>query len=372
MPLTLAASRTLGAALDQPDHLSNVQVLRGIAAVMVVVYHIGNEFADRGFPGTFPDVGVGSAGVDIFFVVSGFIMVHSSAAAFGAPGAAGLFLARRIVRLVPLYWLVTTITVVEMVRPSRHTGLPGETWRWIAASYGFLFYPRADGGDFPVYAQGWTLNFEMLFYACFAAVLPFRRGVALWTLGAGLTLLALVGLAVSLPWPVDRWSNSNIVEFVLGLALAAIHSRGYRLSPILGLMLATAGFATFLLTIGSVDDWLPYRGFVWGPPACAVVAAAALCRPRRGGALRAALERLGDASYALYLVHYAFFVALGDALNRFTPVTSLPPKLYGSLCFFGAVGLAFAVHLAIERPITRGLNRLFGLSRRWHALTRVG
>ena len=370
--MTLAPPRR-GSVPTPPGHLSNVQILRGIAAVMVVGYHIGNEFADRGFPGTFPDVGAGSAGVDIFFVLSGFIMVHSTAAAFAAPGAAGLFLARRLVRLVPLYWLVTTVFVLAMLQQARHTGLPGDTWRWIAASYAFLFYPHADGGDFPVYAQGWTLNFEMVFYAGFAAALPFRRGPALVTLAAGLMLLVLLGLAVPLPWPVDRWANSNVIEFVLGIGLAAIHARGWRLPLPAALGLAGAGLATFALTIGSVDDWLPHRGFVWGPPACAVVAAAALCAPRGGGGgLRTALERLGDASYALYLVHYAFFVGLGDVLGRFTTVASLPPTLYGSLCFGGSIGLAFAVHHGIERPTTLGLNRLFGLSRRWRALTSAG
>ncbi len=368
--MTLAPPGTGRADPAAPGHLSNIQILRGVAAVMVLVYHIGNEFTDRCFPGHFPDVGMGSAGVDIFFVVSGFIMVHSTAAAFGAPGASALFLARRLVRLVPLYWLVTTVFALALVRQAGPIGPTGETWRWIAASYAFLFYPHgAERGDFPLYAQGWTLNFEMLFYAGFAAVLPFRRGPALWTLGLGLTALALVGLSVTLPWPLDRWADTNIVEFVFGLGLAAVHARGTRASLPAAIAMAAAGFAGFALTIGSVDDWLPYRGFVWGPPACAVVAAAALYRPRRAGAVRAALEGLGDASYALYLVHFAFFVGLGEALGRVIPVASLPPALYGGLCFFGAIALSVVVHRSIERPATRGLDRAFGLSRRWRALT---
>ncbi len=368
--MTLAPPRPARPDPAAPGHLSNIQILRGVAAVMVLVYHIGNELAERGFVGPFPDVGAGSAGVDIFFVVSGFIMVHSTATAFGAPGASGLFLARRLVRLVPLYWLVTTVFALALIRQAGAAGLPGETWRWIAASYAFLFYPHgAERGDFPLYAQGWTLNFEMLFYVGFAAALPFRRRAALCALGLALTILALVGLAVALPWPIDRWAGTDIVEFVFGLGLAAVHARGVRLSLPAAIAMAAGGFATFALTIGSVDDWLPCRGFVWGPPACAVVAAAALYRPRRGGAVRAALEGLGDASYALYLVHVAFFVGLGDVVGRFTPVASLPPAFYGSLCFFGAIALSVVVHRSIERPATRGLDRAFGLSRRWRAVT---
>ena len=352
-----------------PRHLSNIQILRGIAAVMVLIYHIGNEFGDRGFPGSFPDVGAGSAGVDIFFVISGFIMVHSTAAAFGRPGAPGLFLARRAVRLVPLYWLVTTVFVAVALIGAGRNGVTAETARWFAASYAFLFYPHGDGGDFPLYAQGWTLNFEMFFYACFTAVLPLRRGVALWALVAGFALLVTSGLVLSLPWPIDRWANTNIVEFILGLALAEAYGRGMRIGAAPALLLALAGFATFALTIGSVDDWLPYRGFVWGPPALAVVAAAALYRPRRAGPLRHAFEALGDASYALYLVHYAYFVALAAVVGRFITVADVPAPLYGAACFFGAIALAFATYRYVERPMTRGLNRAFGLVRRWQALT---
>lgn len=366
--MSLARPRTEMRAI--PGHLSNIQILRGIASVMVLVYHIGNELADRGFSGAFPDLGAGSAGVDIFFVVSGFIMVHSTAEAFGEPGAPRLFLARRAVRLVPLYWIVTTISVLALIHGAGRAGVPSETWRWIAASYAFLFYPHgAERGDFPLYAQGWTLNFEMVFYLCFAAALPFRRAPALWSLGLGLTAFTLVGLAVALPWPAGRWADTNIVEFVLGLGLAAIYARGLRLQPFAAVALATAGFATFALTIGSVDTWLPYRGFVWGPPACAVVAAAALWRPRRSGPVRAALEALGDASYTLYLVHVAFFVGLGDTIDRFTPVAALSPTVYASLCFSGAIGFSIVVHRAVDRPLTRWLNRAFGLARRWRALT---
>lgn len=370
--MTLASPRTRTAAPAAPSHLSNVQILRGVAAVMVLVYHIGNEFGDRGFPGQFPDVGAGSAGVDLFFVVSGFVMVHSTAGAFGAPGAPALFLARRVIRLVPLYWLLTTLFAVQFLWASRASPLPPETWSWFAASYLFLFYPHADGGDFPLHPQGWTLNFEMLFYACFAAVLPLARRRALQVLTVGLIAMAVLGLATALPWPLDRWTNTNILEFVLGLGLAVAEARGWRLPLWAAVALAVGGLATFALTIDSVDVWLPYRGFVWGPPACAVVAAAVLWRPDRRvapGRIRSALERLGDASYSLYLIHYAFFGALGGTIELFVPVTSLPPKLYGSLCFVGPIALSLVVHRWVELPVTRGLNRSLDLSRRWHALT---
>lgn len=343
-------------------HLSNIQILRGVAAAMVVVYHISNELEDRGFPTTFPEAGLGSAGVDIFFVVSGFIILHSAGSAFGTPRASRVFLARRAARVVPLYWLVTTLAAVTWL--ASHGTVSGWALRWFGASYAFLFYPRPDGGDFPLYAQGWTLNFEMLFYGGFAAVLPLRRATALWALSVGCLVLVAAGRLVTLPWPFTRWTDTNIVEFVLGLALAQAHAAGLRLAWWPALALAAAGGAAFVLTFGSVDDWLPYRGFVWGPPALAVVAAAALYRPESSGAVRRAFEALGDASYALYLVHFAFFGVLAAGLGRFVSVARIPVPLYCALCFSGAVVLGFAVHHAVERPMTRGLQDAFGLRQR--------
>jgi exopolysaccharide production protein ExoZ len=370
---TMTAPRSMVRRLDlpmnQPRHLSNIQILRGVAASMVLIYHIGNELDDHGLAQSGPLFWTGSAGVDIFFVISGFIMVHSSVGAFAKPGAPGLFLARRAVRLVPLYWLVTTIFVAVEVRTAGGAGLPGQTWRWFAASYAFLFYPHGEGGDFPLYAQGWTLNFEMFFYSCFTAALLLRRPAAIWAMSAGLAALSVLGLVIALPWPVDRWANTNIVEFVLGMALAEVHLRNFRLPLPAVVALAASGFIVFYLSVASVDAWLPYRGFVWGPPALAVVAAAALYRPRREGLVRIALEKLGDASYSLYLVHYAFFVGLAYVFERFAPIAKIPLPLYCTALFAGAIGLAFIVYRFLEQPATRGLNRALGLPRRWRALT---
>jgi exopolysaccharide production protein ExoZ len=367
MNLTRVAIATT--AHSAPRHLSNIQILRGVAALMVLIYHIGNELGEHGLAESGPLFWTGSAGVDIFFVISGFIMVHSSAAAFAKPGAPGLFLARRVVRLVPLYWFITTISVLAKVWAAGGAGLPGRTWRWFAASYAFLFYPH-EGRDFPLYTQGWTLNFEMFFYFCFAAALLLRRAAALWAMSVGLTALAILGLIVALPWPVDRWANTNIIEFVLGMALAEAHRRDFRLPLPTAIALAAGGFVVFYLSVASVDAWLPYRGFVWGPPALAVAAASTLYRPRRRqGPIRTALEKLGDASYSLYLVHYAFFVGLGRVLEHFVKITEIPPLLYCTALFAGAIGLAFITYGFLEQPATRGLNRALGLSRRWRALT---
>ena len=348
--------------------VSNVQILRGIAALMVLLYHIGNELSDRGFQGNLPTFWTGSGGVDVFFVISGFIMVYSTGPVFAKPGAGPLFLLRRAARLVPLYWIITTLALLAKLRAAGHAGLDGATWKWVASSYGFLFYPHAPDDDFPLYTQGWTLNFEMFFYLCFSLALVLRRGRAVAALSIAFLAFTALGLMVSLPWPIDRFANTNIVEFVLGMGLAEVHRRGIRLSLVPALILAGLGFAFMAATIDSVDAWLPYRGFVWGPPALAIVAAAVLSEAKRRGPLRAAFEALGDASYSLYLVHFAFFgwiaALLGPRLASFLP----HPLRYALILCVGAVAAAFVSYWFIERPITRELDRGLGLSRRWRAI----
>ncbi|PZN94338.1 MAG: acyltransferase, partial [Hyphomicrobiales bacterium] len=156
-----------------------MQVLRAIAAFMVAVHHIQADAAvvapQGGLSPVWRDILPWMAGVDIFFVISGFIMVHASGELFGRPGATRLFLERRIARIVPLYWAATTLFLLigYVVPAALNSGAPdlGQ----IMASY--LFWPAVStqGLVQPVYSLGWTLNYEMLFYVLFAAALVLPR-----------------------------------------------------------------------------------------------------------------------------------------------------------------------------------------------------
>ena len=338
-------------------HLSNIQVLRGLAALMVLMYHIPDELTDRGWANPFPNMTVGAAGVDIFFVISGFIMVYSTARVFQKPGAGIRFLLRRVARVVPLYWAITTIFVFLTIRASRHLTPPDYSIPHIVASYLFLFYPRPEYGDFPLYLQGWTLNYEMFFYLCFSSVLSFSRGAAVTSLSICFVALVVLGQFVPLPWPVDRWANSDILEFVFGMQLAQAYLQGLRLSFRVSAALAVAGFSALLVSAPSVDWWFALRGLAWGPPATAIVAAAALYQPATGGRTRSLLESFGDASYSLYIVHFAFFVGLAAVLGRIIAITAIPAVVYAGLLFLGSIALALLTHKLFEMPLTRALYR---------------
>ncbi|HEX4767442.1 MAG TPA: acyltransferase [Lichenihabitans sp.] len=344
--------------------LTNVQILRGIAALFVVLYHVPDELADRGWDSSiFPVMWVGSAGVDIFFVISGFIMVYSTVGLFRQPRASMNFFLRRLARIVPLYWIFTTIAVFVTIRGERHLDHPDYTIPHFIASYLFTFYLRPGFDDFPIYRQGWSLNYEMFFYVCFALALMLSRPRALVALSMGFVALVGLGVAalhglISLPWPIEPLANSDLLEFVLGMVLAQLYLKGYRVPRPVAIAGAFAALMTIMLTTTEVaGDWFPYRGFVWGPPAALLVASAVMHEPLPTGAVRRSFEALGDASYSLYLVHSAFFMMLFWLLGHVMDVHRIPALWAGALMLFGAIGSALLLYRYVERPITRALQR---------------
>jgi exopolysaccharide production protein ExoZ len=149
----------------------------------VLFFHVERElFSAR--PGAFGSLFVdfawlGQVGVDIFFVISGFIMYFVHRGDFARPGMVKRFFLRRLVRVVPTYWLLTTLTVVGLVL------LPGlfnsrtTDWGWITASYLFVPWQSPAGDISPPVGPGWTLNYEMYFYVIFGSLLLMPRRVAL-------------------------------------------------------------------------------------------------------------------------------------------------------------------------------------------------
>ena len=148
----------------RPEVLVSIQALRALAALAVTTYH-ALQWADGGFD-------VGRAGVDVFFVISGFIMWHVTAGRDMAPAD---FLWRRLTRVAPLYWLSTLgVLAVALVWPAFLPEVrPG--WAHLALSLAFIPHLDPKGLPFPTLPPGWTLNYEAVFYLIFAAALAGPR-----------------------------------------------------------------------------------------------------------------------------------------------------------------------------------------------------
>ncbi|MFV0281733.1 MAG: acyltransferase family protein, partial [Rhodoblastus sp.] len=167
------------------QHLLSIQALRALAAAMVVFHHAQNDAAriaaENGADFSRVLILPWAAGVDLFFVVSGFVMVLSAEKLFAAPGGASQFLRRRIARIMPLYWLATAIFALAALRGAAAGKQLAPSLSEILASFAFLPWPRGlDGAPRPVHSLGWTLEYEMFFYCVFACFvwLPRLRAVA--------------------------------------------------------------------------------------------------------------------------------------------------------------------------------------------------
>lgn len=342
-----------------------VQALRAFAALLVVMHHAQFETASlavrTGLAFTPSTLLPWPVGVDVFFVISGFIIVYASGSLYGRPEGRRRFLAHRIARLVPLYWLVSAgYLVIAMAIPAMLTGdADGNRLdpSYVVAS--FLFWPanRADGLPLPLYGLGWTLNCEMFFYALFALGLGWGRRVAVVWLVAALGLLALArALLPDMPMPLAFWTSPLILEFAFGALLGLARAEGIRLGVLIRGVLMIVGLVLLMMV---PEPSLPLHPFVYGLPAALLVAAAALGHDGEPGhdaapslAIRSAAA-LGDASYALYLIHPFVLRAGREAIVRAGLASFV--GAWGSLAIM--VGLALLASLAVYRYVERPLTR---------------
>jgi len=313
-----------------------IQILRAVAALAVVVMHIGIELRYWA-KATLTWTEAGNAGVDLFFVISGFIMVFIAWDRFGSRGAPVDFFVRRLIRIVPLYWLVTTGYVLANSYPASR----------IITSYLFVPDFSANAAPLPVVLQGWTLNYEMFFYLVLALALFLPRLIAISCVSALLAALVLL--------KVPTYGNSVMLEFVLGLWIGWAFQRALQLPLPLRLAAIAAGTAAIAATI-----FLPSqdRLIFFGIPAALIVAGATLGAPIGNGRVVRTLVLLGDASYALYLTHPLMTRLFATTVRHVAGLDSLASQaLYFVIALATSIGFAILVHLVIERPITTTLQR---------------
>lgn len=337
--------------------LGQIQLLRAAAALSVVFFHIQGELRNRGLSDPFPNLAVGAFGVDLFFVISGFIMVYATRTEFGRPGSARLFLWNRIARIGPPYWLVTTFFVLTNVFV-RSPDNPGYSSTYIISSYMFVPYPRFTGEMLPVFPLGWTLNYEMLFYVLFATAMTQKRAVGVWLAAAALIGLVFLGLSLPLPLPLSYWASPIVLEFLFGMVVGELYLRGLQFPPAGAFALVCLGCATVLAFRVAVGPVI-VRGLGWGLGAAAIVAGAVLRPPMVGSPIARALGRLGDASYSLYLVHPIAFLLVRTAVLRAGGghIAGTWVYAYAALLLLSSIAAALLMWWIFERPITRALQR---------------
>ena len=324
--------------------ITNIQALRGVAALMVVVFHLVVKLRPFGFDGS--QVSFFQGGVDIFFVISGFIMVHVSRT---RERSGGQFMTDRVIRIVPLYWLLTVAAYFIGSGYARPFGDLLRSLAFLPSGTAPLFNPLVDGG--------WTLNLELYFYAIFAASLALARAEQYRFMIVVGALAAVAIAALLLPgryWPF--YGNEIVFEFVIGMALArsAELLRMIRPSAAWLMVLAGAGLMAFQTLAG-----LGSRLLADGLPAGLIVAGAVSLDAAGRRTTSPAALLLGAISYALYLSHVLVFEAISDtfALSQQSLGLVLIAGFSG-IASLAALLTAWLIHVAFEQPVTKALNRL--------------
>jgi exopolysaccharide production protein ExoZ len=335
--------------MKNAKQLLSIQYLRAFAALAIVVHHAREQFP--GFEAIFPS-DIGSAAVDIFFIISGFIMVFITE--MGNQGA-GKFIVNRITRIAPLYWIYSILTACLYAVASGLFKSNGLTFEHFILSV--LFIPHINPGDgslSPLIKIGWTLNYEMFFYVVFAiAMLVDYSKRVLLSFGC-LIILVLIGAfyGSALPTVGQFYVDDIMLEFAAGMLLCRLYRMG-RINPLNFIKTAPIVLGVFALAIYLAPLLLTYRSIKFGIPAMVIVTGM-LAFERFLPKLKALLF-IGDASYSIYLAHL-----MGIALLRYLyPRLGIPTEGLLSALSFIAISLTiaclagFASYLWIELPIVK-------------------
>lgn len=292
--------------------LPHLQALRGIAASLVVFAHAADTVGRLGLiPATLrePLGHFGYLGVAIFFVISGFIIYRTSRQAFGSWAGARDFILKRFIRIFPIYWLITALFFA--MSPHRHEYTAAD----IVCS--LLLIPHwipMEGNMHPILGQGWTLDYEMLFYGIFFLAMPTSRRIGPWAVIA--TLIVMVAAGSWLQPFADSaepttvlayWTRQIILLFAFGIGIGVAFDRyGARIRvpvPLLWaviLLIASLGVGLLQSLVPPATQYaVGYLRWV----ICVLVVF--ICVFGRGGegVLERWMHRFGDASYSTYLAH---------------------------------------------------------------------
>lgn len=334
--------------------LDALQALRATAALLVVADHaIANLVEKVGARGDLAFASaLGDLGVTLFFGISGFVMILAHGRDFGDATAPRRFYLRRIGRILPLYVVITLAYAAKLAFEHKAPSAAN-----LMRSLLFIPYrpPDAEYGH-PVVGQGWTLNYEMVFYLVFGAALVFSRGVILVAVTfAVLVTCGTSGLFHPESW-LGFWSKPIVLFFLVGILVGLLREKVRRGPGFSGAM----AMVTVLVLAGILSARSATIYALAG--AVSVAGCILVCGLAREGAARAwprrVAEVLGDATYSIYLTHTFVVAAFARLAARFVP--GLSPIAFVVLMLPATALVGLLVYRTVERPLIAAWAALFG------------
>lgn len=310
----------------------NLQILRAFAAINVVIFHIISTSTFYGYEPYYLSLfrGWGANGVDIFFVLSGFVMLHSQLQKRRSPWN---FFKFRVIRIAPIYWFVTLIALLAYLL------IPSSTFNSSVPSISHIleslfFVSGAISGKDPIVVVGWTLEWEMLFYLVFAASLIFNE----WNKSYLFVFISLLLISMIT-------SEIIVIEFLFGMLIAYAFNR-FKISHQLGLFITIIGFIFLLGSVNQVDQLPNNRVIMWGLPSFLIIFGLIYAKQYNSPFLK----YLGDTSYSIYLIHFLVYPLYYKVIAYTSP--SLNYDFLALLCLVICISCGAFLYSFIEKPLT--------------------
>ena len=345
--------------------INSIQFLRGFAALAVVIHHTGG-YVKRYFEPTvlFGDkFSIGFAGVDLFFVISGFIIHFTSKNYFNNPSKLKEYLQKRFIRVYPIYWIITTILffsswliVLLLNRNIFSIGYPNTVSAYIQT---YLLLPL----HFAINPVTWTLSYEIFFYLCFAILIISKR---LWIIPALILVVSFYNIFINIPAVVEVklnyfnffFSGYNF-EFMFGFLIFQFYEK-IKLSNIISVILLIISISIIVLFGYAIGDYDSYkRVLTFGLPSGLILLSLLNLENNDAISFPKFTLTLGDASYALYLIHFPMMLLM----NKFPQIlgynfTAEQEVLYSYFIIFSIIISSVYIHKWIEIPVAEKLNSL--------------
>jgi exopolysaccharide production protein ExoZ len=285
------------------NKLSSLQLLRAIAVMMVVCLHGYNillKYNNISIP-TFKLLEYGAYGVDIFFVLSGFIIFYIHSKDIGNNQKLGKFLYKRTVRIIPIYWILTVVFIV--LTKFNHS--------LFSIFMSLFLIPEKSQ---PIIGVAWSLRHEMFFYLMFSLLILNKKVFLplfyVWTIGIFFFSVVPV-INIANPWLNVIFSSINL-EFIFGCLIAYFHLNNKTDKSklvIIGLILVA------LSMVIQVSGFSINRVITWGIPTAILILGLVGLETKKDIIIPKFLVFLGDASYSIYLVHIIVILIIDKVVN---------------------------------------------------------
>ncbi len=345
------------------NKLDSIQALRALAAILVVFCHVGGHLEGFKEKYTIDDAWfnlmglppIGASGVDVFFIISGFIMALVTVSAHKHDGASKRFLVKRIFRIFPPYWLWTLILLSLLLFLPQLFSVRTFDLEEAILSLFLIPYNPSGANTSPVLAVGWTLSYEMYFYLLVSIGLFFSRRRFICGLGAFFLVSTVLGHQITHSSPIiGLVTNSLLWEFYFGFLLFEIWHCRYRF-----LLPASSGMALLLFLTMQIfwPESSALRVINYGLPAFVLVSGVLAVTREYVANIPKWMVFLGDSSYTLYLSHIVTMPAIAKLAVVLGVHKSLPPDVQIILYTVLAVMVGGVLYLITEKPLMNIRNK---------------